>query len=132
MLAPEFYGKLRWNLFRMHYQFIMANDMRAPYEYFMLVCGPVAGRAMGAARRDVLAAFAEDATYAERAWARRRLRDSLSNSRARDHYRISDCLRAKARTIRSTSPRGNSRGSNAATLLSEPGTTTRWPRIRPS
>ena len=25
----------------MHYQFIMANDMRAPYEYMMLVCGPV-------------------------------------------------------------------------------------------
>ena len=40
MLAPEFYNKLRWNLFRMHYQFIMANDKRAPYEYMMLVCGP--------------------------------------------------------------------------------------------
>ena len=25
----------------MHYQFIMANDMRAPYDYMMLVCGPV-------------------------------------------------------------------------------------------
>ena len=44
MLAPAFYSKLRWNLFRMHYQFIMANDMRAPYEYMMLVCGPVPGR----------------------------------------------------------------------------------------
>src|SRR4030095_7614195 len=41
MLAPEFYNKLRWNLFRMHYQFIMANDLRAPYEYTMLVCGPL-------------------------------------------------------------------------------------------
>jgi len=32
----------------MHYQFIMANDMRAPYEYMMLMCGPVVG-AMGEA-----------------------------------------------------------------------------------
>ena len=42
MLAPEFYNRLRWNLFRMHYQFIMANDTRAPYEYMMLVAGPAA------------------------------------------------------------------------------------------
>jgi hypothetical protein len=67
MLAPEFYGKVSWNLFRMHYQFIMANDMRAPYEYMMLVCGPVpveqwarCGRDL---RRDVLDAFDQDATY---------------------------------------------------------------------
>jgi pimeloyl-ACP methyl ester carboxylesterase len=39
-LAPEFYNRLRWNMFRMHFQFIMANDRRAPYDYIMLVCGP--------------------------------------------------------------------------------------------
>jgi len=39
-LAPELYNRLRWNLFRMHFQFIMANDRRAPYDYIMLVCGP--------------------------------------------------------------------------------------------
>ena len=41
MLSPEFYQKRRWDLFRMHYQFIMGNDQRAPYEYMMLVCGPL-------------------------------------------------------------------------------------------
>jgi hypothetical protein len=63
MLAPEFYGKLRWNLFRMHYQFIMANDMRAPYEYMMLVCGPVPVEQWARRGSEVLAAFDRDATY---------------------------------------------------------------------
>jgi len=63
MLAPEFYGKLRWNLFRMHYQFIMANDMRAPYDYMMLVCGPVPVEQWARRGREVLAAFDQDATY---------------------------------------------------------------------
>jgi hypothetical protein len=63
MLAPEFYKKLRWNLFRMHYQFIMANDMRAPYEYLMLVCGPVPVEQWARRSRDILAGFAADAAY---------------------------------------------------------------------
>src|SRR5262249_18697856 len=38
MIDPVFYDRLRWNFFRIHYQFIMANDRRAPYDYFMVVC----------------------------------------------------------------------------------------------
>jgi hypothetical protein len=64
MLAPDFYNKLRWNLFRMHYQFIMANDMRAPYEYMMLVCGPVPVEQWARRGHETLAAFAADASYA--------------------------------------------------------------------
>ena|SRR6516162_2109039 len=42
MLSVEFYGtRLRYNFLRRHYQLIMANDRRAPYDYFMLVCGPI-------------------------------------------------------------------------------------------
>jgi hypothetical protein len=41
MMSPEFYRKRRWDLFRMHYQFVMGNDRRAHYDYMMLVCGPV-------------------------------------------------------------------------------------------
>ena len=63
MLAPEFYDKLRWNLFRMHYQFIMANDLRAPYDYFMLVCGPLPVERWARGGRDTLALFADDAAY---------------------------------------------------------------------
>jgi hypothetical protein len=40
MLSKAVYRRLRWNWLRMHYQFIMANETRAPYDYFMLICGP--------------------------------------------------------------------------------------------
>ena len=63
MLAPEFFKKLRRSLFRMHYQFIMANDTRAPYEYMMLVCGPVPVEQWATRGADTLARFAPDATY---------------------------------------------------------------------
>ena len=65
MLAGEFYKKLRWNLFRMHYQFIMANDMRAPYDYCMLVAGPVAVEDWAKRGFDLLSAFSADASYSE-------------------------------------------------------------------
>jgi hypothetical protein len=63
MLAPEFFNKLRWNLFRMHYQFIMANDMRAPYDYMMLVCGPLPVEQWARRGPDMLARFSGDASY---------------------------------------------------------------------
>jgi hypothetical protein len=78
ILSPEFYKRLRFNLVRMHYQFIMANDRRAPYDYFMLMCGPVpvatwAASAVMATFADntilaanaLMEAFAEDATLVE-------------------------------------------------------------------
>jgi pimeloyl-ACP methyl ester carboxylesterase len=65
MLSPEFYKRLRLNFFRMHYQFIMANDRRAPYDYFMLMCGPLAVATWARSYGAVMAAFAEDARLAE-------------------------------------------------------------------
>ena len=59
MIAQEHYDANRWNLFRMHYQFIMGNDMRAPYEYMMLVCGPVAVEQWARRDRAMLACFGE-------------------------------------------------------------------------
>jgi hypothetical protein len=41
MLTDAAYDRVRGSQFRMHYQYVMANDRRAPYDYFMLVCGPV-------------------------------------------------------------------------------------------
>ncbi len=65
MLSPEFYKRLRLNFFRMHYQFIMANDRRAPYDYFMLMCGPLPVATWARSYGAVMAAFAEDASLAE-------------------------------------------------------------------
>jgi hypothetical protein len=63
MLAPEIFKKLTRSWFRMHYQFIMGNDMRAAYEYMMLVCGPVPVEQWARRGRDILAGFAADGTY---------------------------------------------------------------------
>jgi hypothetical protein len=63
MLAPAFFKKLMRSWFRMHYQFIMANDIRAPYEYMMLVCGPVPVEQWARRGPDMLTRFAADATY---------------------------------------------------------------------
>jgi len=63
MLSEEFYRTLHMNFFRLHYQFIMANDMRAPYDYFMLVCGPATPSEWAKRQRDLLAEFSEDGSY---------------------------------------------------------------------
>jgi pimeloyl-ACP methyl ester carboxylesterase len=65
MLSPEFYKRIRFNFFRLHYQFIMANDQRAPYDYFMLVCGPVPVATWAKDPQAALAAFDADARLAD-------------------------------------------------------------------
>ena len=40
IMSPDSYKRNRTNFFRLHYQFIMAADRRAPYDYVMLTCGP--------------------------------------------------------------------------------------------
>jgi hypothetical protein len=63
MLSEKFYRSLSWHFFRLHYQFIMANDTRAPYDYFMLVCGPITSSEWAKRQRELLNEFAEDASY---------------------------------------------------------------------
>jgi hypothetical protein len=41
MLRPETFAKIRGRYLRLHYQSVMANDIKAPYDYFMAICGPV-------------------------------------------------------------------------------------------
>ena len=62
MLADDFVNRNRINFFRLHYQFIMANDHRAAYDYFMLVCGPLPVVTWAAQKGVALARFGEDAT----------------------------------------------------------------------
>ena len=44
MLSPESFARYRRNVLRLHYQSVMANERRAPYDYYLMVCGPVAFR----------------------------------------------------------------------------------------
>jgi hypothetical protein len=65
MLSPEFYRQLRWNIFRLHFQFIMANDKRAPYDFFMLVCGPVPVADWATRKWEVVDKFSPEGMYLE-------------------------------------------------------------------
>jgi hypothetical protein len=40
-LLPDTYRKMRWNFFRVHFHFLMANEVRGEYDYLMIACGPV-------------------------------------------------------------------------------------------
>jgi hypothetical protein len=42
----------------------MANDQRAPYDYFMLTCGPIPVEEWAARGHDLAAAFSPDGAYA--------------------------------------------------------------------
>jgi len=42
MLSSKDYRRLRWKFFRVHFQYIMASDRPSPYDYILLIGGPVA------------------------------------------------------------------------------------------
>ena len=63
MLTVEHYLRMRFDFFRMHYQFIMWNDRRAPYDYFMLVGGPAPLALWSADTEGLKAVLAPDASY---------------------------------------------------------------------
>jgi hypothetical protein len=46
MLKPDYYRKIKTNFFRLHCQFISGNDMRAPYDYILMTCGPFSVEAL--------------------------------------------------------------------------------------
>jgi hypothetical protein len=57
MLRPETYKRYRFRVLRVHYQFVSANDRRAPYDYFMMVCGPIAVRTWTTSQHGLLDFF---------------------------------------------------------------------------
>jgi hypothetical protein len=64
VVSPEYYRRLRLSFFRLHYQFIMSGDRRAPYDYLMLVAGPVAVAQWAGNPGQTAAAFADDGAFA--------------------------------------------------------------------
>jgi hypothetical protein len=41
IVRPDHYESFRWQFFRVHFQFVMANEQPNAYDFFMIVCGPV-------------------------------------------------------------------------------------------
>ncbi len=71
IIKPENYGLFRWQFFRVHFQFVMANERPHAYDFFMIVCGPIPVRERMADPEAALAlATAEDAAAREKAWTR--------------------------------------------------------------
>ena len=68
MIRPENYNSFRWKFFRVHFQFVMANEVPNAYDFFMIVCGPVPLRERMARPEAALAiALGEEAMHAQ-AW----------------------------------------------------------------
>ena len=68
IVRPDHYRKFRWQFFRMHFQFVMANEQPNPYDFFMIVCGPVPLTERMAVPAAALAVATGDAPAREWAW----------------------------------------------------------------
>ena len=68
IIKPENYSSFRWKFFRVHFQFVMANERPHPYDFFMIVCGPVPLRERMADPAAALALATGDALARDRAW----------------------------------------------------------------
>lgn len=62
MISPETFKRMRFNYWRKHYQYIMSNERRASYDYYMFVCGP-APFSRWAEQDNLGGAFAPDGSY---------------------------------------------------------------------
>ena len=70
IIKPEHYNLFRWKFFRVHFQFVMANERPHAYDFFMIVCGPVPLSERMARPEAALAIATGDAVAREWAWKR--------------------------------------------------------------
>jgi pimeloyl-ACP methyl ester carboxylesterase len=68
IIKPEHYNLFRWKFFRVHFQFVMANERPHAYDFFMIVCGPIALSERMARPEAALAIATGDPAAREWAW----------------------------------------------------------------
>ena len=68
IIKPEHYKLFRWKFFRVHFQFVMANELPHAYDFFMIVCGPIPLSERMARPKAALAFATGDAAAREHAW----------------------------------------------------------------
>ena len=66
----DHYERFRWQFFRVHFQFVMANERPHAYDFFMIVCGPIPLSARVAVPDAALAVATGDPAAREWAWKR--------------------------------------------------------------
>lgn len=60
MLTHAKLRRLRWHAMRLHYQFLLANEQKAPYDYFMFALGPLAFADLSSRPEGPVGRFAAD------------------------------------------------------------------------
>jgi pimeloyl-ACP methyl ester carboxylesterase len=70
IIKPEHYYLFRWKFFRVHFQFVMANERPHAYDFFMIVCGPIPLTERMARPEAALEIVTGDAAAREWAWKR--------------------------------------------------------------
>ena len=65
MLDPAAYRRIRRSFFRVHCQFVSANDRRTAYDYFMLLCGPLPVERQVRSPDGAASAIGPDGTFIE-------------------------------------------------------------------
>ena len=70
IIKPEHYNAFRWKFFRVHFQFVMANERPHAYDFFMIVCGPIPLSERMAVPEAALAVATGDDAAREWAWKR--------------------------------------------------------------
>ncbi|WP_029585190.1 hypothetical protein [Bradyrhizobium sp. URHD0069] len=68
IIKAEHYNLFRWKFFRVHFQFVMANERPHAYDFFMIVCGPIPLSERMARPEAALAIATGDAAAREWAW----------------------------------------------------------------
>jgi hypothetical protein len=81
IIKPEHYNLFRWKFFRVHFQFVMANERPHAYDFFMIVCGPIPLSERMSLPDAALAIATGDASARQWAWERL---ESVSTGRTDD------------------------------------------------
>ncbi len=68
IVKPDHYESFRWQFFRVHFQFVMANERPNAYDFFMIVCGPIPLSERMAAPDAALAVATGDPAARECGW----------------------------------------------------------------
>ncbi|MGE9010415.1 hypothetical protein ACO2JO_17650 [Leptospira interrogans] len=70
IVRADNYETFRWQFFKVHFQFVMANEQPDAYDFFMIVCGPIPLSARMAVPDAALAVAIGDTAAREWAWKR--------------------------------------------------------------
>ncbi|MDB5504414.1 MAG: hypothetical protein JWR89_4316 [Tardiphaga sp.] len=70
IIRAEHYNRFRWKFFRVHFQFVMANERPHSYDFYMIVCGPVPLKERFTKPTAALALVTGDPISRQNAWQR--------------------------------------------------------------